>query len=88
MLKNLEEKMDLIGKQMVDFSRATKTLKKKKNIKNLELKKYISRMKNGLDGFNSDLGTTEEKISEVKVGSLETMQAKKENAIVLELLRG
>lgn len=45
-------------------------------------------MKNGLDGFNSDLGTTEEKISEVKVGSLETMQAKKENAIVLELLRG
>lgn len=42
MLKNLEEKMDLIGKQMVDFSRATKTLKKKKHKKSRTEKIHIS----------------------------------------------
>lgn len=60
-------------------------LKKKKNSK---LKKYISQIKNGLDGLNSNLGTTEEKISEVKVMSLETIQTKKKNAIAPELLWG
>lgn len=44
--------------------------------------KYMSQIKIVLDGFNCNVGTTEERISRVKVRSIETLQME-ENAMVL-----
>lgn len=80
-LKNLEEKMDQMGEQMVNFS--TEVESPKKEYKGIPItKKYISQIQNVLGGLNSNLGTTEGRVSEIKVRSTETIQTEKKNAMV------